>query len=35
MKVYVVYWWDHWDNTECDRRYFFESRESYAILRKE
>ena len=22
MKVYVVYWWDHWDNTECDRRYF-------------
>mgnify|MGYP000626752929 CR=1 FL=1 len=22
MKVYVVYWWDHWDNNECDRRYF-------------
>ena len=22
MKVYVVYQWDHWDNTECDRRYF-------------
>ena len=22
MKIYVVYWWDHWDMTEYGCRYF-------------
>ena len=34
MKVYVVYWWDYWDNTECDRRYFLNQEKAMQYYEK-
>ena len=34
MKVYVVYWWDHWDNNECDRRYFLNQEKAMQYYEK-
>ena len=37
MKVYVVYWWDHLDSSEYDRRYFLNQEKAmqYCDKRKE
>ena len=34
MKVYVVYWWDTWDHTECDRRYFLNQEKAMQYYEK-
>ena len=34
MKVYVVYWWYYWDNTECDRRYFLNQEKAMQYYEK-
>ena len=34
MKVYVVYWWDHWDHTECGRRYFLNQEKAMQYYEK-
>ena len=34
MKVYVVYWWDCWDNNECDRRYFLNKEKAMQYYEK-
>ena len=34
MKVYVVYWWDYWDHTQCDRRYFLNQEKAMQYYEK-
>ena len=34
MKVYVVYWWDRWDCTERDRRYFLNQEKAMQYYEK-
>ena len=34
MKVYVVYWWDYWDCTERDRRYFLNQEKAMQYYEK-
>ena len=34
MKVYVVYWWDYWDHTECGRRYFLNQEKAMQYYEK-